>query len=395
MSLTSFGSTICMNLFDQDQNDIVGVRLGHEIKIRRNENKSIEFKNSLISHSPDRMFHIEYVNGSKVLMNSLGQEIYKLGTGDIRYGFTSDNQHLIYQINNERYLLRFNLKKLKAEPALKLPLGLKLIRVIDSNTFVAQQFKSDYGLISGPFEYPSHYNIVKIVPGLFYGENLQTTQLISDTDRMESGISFVVVNDLKTHAAVFWGHKDQNNYNSRLNQFFKFKVFRLVDGLVVFDDAAVKKRLGSYEWQSHMTGTGLDQVSFRGDQLVLSGFQRTTGHTIINVREREIKIFNASTHDWPERLAQINIDDQRKLTIKIKLKGLVHRLEAQLEGFESIGWGLQEKFEYSLVNADRALILTQNNLFVAAFDLISGTALTYEQAWRLPGFENTLIYLVK
>jgi len=395
LNVLSLKAMTCSSLFLDASQSVAAVN--KIIAVSNMDFRRYNLKNMRQDRSPDHHYRIQLVDAKYSIIDLQGQVIHSLESQPESYEFSSDGQYFIYQAQQKNQVMRFNLHTRRLEKPLSLPAGLKLVQVVDSDTFIARQYLTDYNVLDGHLTYPAHYAVVKVVPGLFYGTKAQVISLetpIKEISRPDAA-SFVVLNDQKTHATIFYGHYLYNK-NSRLNSHFKFRVVRLSDGLIVFDDKAAMDRVGQYNWSQHISGSGLDAITFNRDQLIISGFERKSAHTIVDIRKREVKIYDdKKTADSVPQLTQIKFDHNQTMTVETILNGKNISVQIEFKGFNNVGWGLQEQFQYSLINEGKTLLVTQNSLFVVAVDLLSNKSISYEEILHMPGLERSLLSLLK
>jgi len=395
LKVLSLQAMTCSNLFLDASQSVAAVN--KIIAVNERESRPYNLKNIRQNISSNHHYRVQLVDAKYSIIDLHGQVIHSLESQPESYEFSSDGQYFIYQAQQKNQIMRFNLHIRRLEKPLSLPAGLKLVQVVDSDTFIARQYLTDYNLLDGHFTYPAHYAVVKVVPGLFYGTKAEVISLetpIKEISRPDAA-SFVVLNDQKTHAAIFNGHYLYNK-NSRMNSHFKFRIVRLSDGHIIFDDKTAMDRVGQYNWSQHISGSGLDAITFNRDQLIISGFERKSAHTIVDIRKREVKIYDdKKTADSVPQLTQIKFDHNQTMTVETILNGKNISVQIEFKGFNNVGWGLQEQFQYSLINEGKTLLVTQNSLFVVAVDLLSNKSISYEEILHMPGLERSLLSLLK
>jgi len=341
----------------------------------------------LTRNSPDGKFSLVYEGhfGYSTLVDSAsGTKILTdLRIGRLEYGFSDDSQFLFFM--EENYVLKkYNLLKLRFEDDVVIPLNHVFIRAVDGETLILRRGFSVFG--------PGTYGIFRQYRGLFSADFSVTYLKSSFADVSPDKIEFVAVHPQKKFAAIVTTSANYvDGWREQMGRFwsqFNFEVFELGRGEKLFSS----ETLPSYDWQRHTHASGVDAVYFKDNSLVISGYEKRTNHTIYDLDTNKLRLLSekdAATHGLPV------IDfEGNNLSVEVTApSGERKSVKIPFEGFDEFGWNLQPNFQYSFLRNNEVLVLSHNQDFVAAIDILNGKIVDYEKVASLPGKERTPFYL--
>ena len=323
-----------------------------------------------------RLRLIDSTTNNKILEN--------ISLGPAGNGFSEDSNFFFFMDygNSKNILKKYNIAKMKFEDDVAIPRNHVFIRAIDAETLVVRW------MATSTYE-RGDYGILSIKNGLLFNHtdivHLKSSFPNVNADKIE----FVAVNPQKTVAAIVTTYAQYvdsgREQMGRVWSQYNFEVFQLDSGQKIFSSETIP----SYDWQMHTDISGVDAIYFRDNSLVISGFERRTNHTTYDLNTNKVQLISeqgAAKNNLP-----VVHFDGTDLNVEITAaNGQRRTVSIPFEGFSGSDWSLQEKFQYSFLQNNEVLVVSKNQDFVAAIDVLNGTTLDYEKVASIAGKEKTL-----